>query len=81
MCQICEKETVILERDFISEGSWGWGDISITLNQVIEDTFGLFIDKRDNTTFLRFANLEDCQCLESGEKVEISFCPFCGRKL
>lgn len=82
MCKYCDDETIIIKKDIISDGSWGWGgELSITHNQICDDTYGLFIDKRDETTYLRFAQLDDCGCLESGEKIEISFCPFCGKLL
>ena len=82
MCKYCIDENIILKREIISTVSWGWGgDTAITEDKALTDTFGLFLDKRDDTTYLRFAQLNDCMCLESGEKVEISFCPFCGNKL
>ena len=82
MCKFCENEEIIINQEIISESAWGWGgDTRITLSEVSTDNFGLFIDKRDSKTFMRFADIEDSQCIESGEKVEINFCPFCGKNL
>lgn len=78
MCDFCEKEKVIFEREDISRVSWGWGgEVSIKEADVTTIRTGVFIDIRG---YLRFVDLDDCECLDAGQKVEIRFCPFCGRK-
>ena len=78
MCKFCEEEETLLSKNIISEGSWGWGgDISITSSETSEDEHHLFIDRG----FLRLVDIEDSQCIESGLKVEIKFCPMCGNKV
>lgn len=81
MCKYCEKEEIILKMDVISHGSFGWGNTPITAKDIIEDTIGMFIDKRYDKSYLRLAYLDDCQCIEAGVKHEIKYCPFCGAEL
>ena len=57
------------------------GNVAIKPYEVSKNLYGLFIDKRDSSSYLRFADLDDCNCLESGNKIKINFCPFCGEKL
>lgn len=77
-CKYCNDEHVILDQECISERSWGWGgNISIKINEAIRYPLGLFIDRG----YLRLVDLEDCNCLDSGEKIKINFCPFCGHEL
>ena len=87
-CEYCRDEKVILEKEIISGTSWGWGygadgEIKISYNEAMDGVgkFGFFIDKRCDNVYLRFADLDDCSCLESGDKVEIKFCPFCGEEI
>ena len=78
MCKYCENEYFLLRKDIISKGSWGWGgDISIKESDITEDEYVLFIDRG----YLRFVDLDDCQCLEAGKKVKINFCPICGNEI
>lgn len=76
MCEYCEGEKTIFEQKYISRASWGWGgDTKITEAQATPDRIGLFIDARG---YLRMVDLDDCNCIEAGDKVSIDFCPFCG---
>jgi hypothetical protein len=83
MCNYCGEGKVMIKKEIISTCAWGWGNIEVGLDHAlkVQDLFGLFIDKRCSTTYLRLANLEDCNCIESGEKIEIKFCPMCGDML
>ncbi len=79
MCEYCEKEKNIFERDEICNRSWGWGgDTKIAIDQMGTYTLGCFIDKRG---YLRLADLDDCDCLDHGDSIQIKFCPFCGKKV
>lgn len=40
----------------------------------------VFMDKRCGTAYLRLVG-EDSNCIESGEKIEIRYCPFCGDEI
>jgi hypothetical protein len=78
MCEFCKNEKSLLSIDVISDCSWGWrGDTSIKFDEVVKNNMHLFVDRG----FLRLVDIGDCCCIESGEKVAISFCPFCGEKI
>jgi len=81
-CKYCKEEETIIKHDEISSASWGWGgELKIKESESITNEMHLFLDKRDMGTYLRYADSDDCSCLESGEKIKINFCPFCGTKL
>ena len=78
MCEYCEKEKDIFEIDIIDRTSWGLGgDTKISIDQADEYKHIIFIDRG----YFRSVQKDDCQCMDHGEKLKISFCPFCGTKL
>lgn len=78
MCDYCEREKPIFEIPITDRTCWGWGgDVKISLTEAEEYTHIIFIDRG----FVRSAMKHDCQCMDHGEKVKITFCPFCGREL
>lgn len=79
MCKYCEEKTRIFDREFMSVPiAWCWGkDVTISESEIYNNNWGVFIDRG----YLRFAMLDDCQCLEHGDKITLSFCPFCGKEL
>lgn len=79
MCVYCEEENKIMVRHVISDFNWGWGgpDVKITEGEANRYQLGIFIDRG----YLRFVDLDDCQCLEHGEKIRINYCMFCGASL
>ena len=80
MCDYCEKETVIFQKDILSMAMLQWCFASLkTADDLVthEYPFGVFIDRG----YLRFVDLEDCQCMDHGRKIKINFCPFCGDNL
>jgi hypothetical protein len=79
MCTFCENEQSMLSRERILPLSWGFGydDCKISLSETETITEHLYIDRG----FLRLVNIEDSQCIESGEKIKINYCPICGNKL
>jgi len=78
-CDFCTKDKIMLKRNFISTGSWGWGaETTIKLSEAIEDEIGVFIDRGT----LRMAWIHDCNCMDDGmPKIDIKFCPICGAKI
>ncbi len=38
---------------------------------------GVFIDRG----YLLLVDLDDCNCMDHGEKVKINYCPFCGKEV
>jgi len=86
MCKYCENEEIIFKEEVISRASWGWGgDLKIKESETSFDTLELFIEKRDisgeSIPYLRLVPDDDNQCIEAGQKIQINFCPFCGKKL
>ena len=78
MCSFCENGEIMLSDNFINPSSWGWGgDYKITEGEATKQNVGVFIDRG----YLRLVDLEDCQCIEGGEKARINFCPVCGEKI
>jgi hypothetical protein len=78
MCEFCEKEKTLLSMTNISPCSWGFGqDIKIRIDEISEINNVLFIDRG----YLRLSDINDSQCIESGEKIKINFCPICGNKI
>jgi hypothetical protein len=80
-CEYCQNNKTIFGMERISPSSWGWGcnDTKINLKEAEDnmDRFEVFIDRG----FLRFVEASDSDCLDHGDKIEISYCPMCGRKL
>jgi len=79
-CKYCEQKNTILKTEVIARKSFDCSDLAITEEDIIEDTLGVFIDRRKIGTFLRLVNLDACN-LEAGKRVQINFCPFCGKEL
>ena len=78
MCDYCEKDKVILKKEFISTTLIGWNKKMLATDLFgMEYDEGIFVDRG----YLRMVDLDDCNCLDHGEKVKINFCPMCGRKL
>jgi Zn-finger nucleic acid-binding protein len=65
MCEYCEKEKTMMQRDYVNLS-------------MIHYTAGVFIDNRG---YLRLVDLDDCSCLDHGEYIKINYCPMCGKKL
>lgn len=82
MCDYCEEERTIFEKEIISENAWAWcfgesAEINLEQAKVHEDTYSLFIDRG----YLRFVDKDDSMCLDHGWKIKINYCPCCGREL
>lgn len=78
---VCKTEKIFLTKEILSEGILGWQNFPVTVEKVWYDELGILIDKRGNSSYLRLVRTDDYNCLESGEKIEIYFCPICGKKL
>lgn len=77
MCEYCDDEKILMTVSEISPDSFGWRTGSITFDDVCYNKNIIFIDRG----YLRIADIDDCQCLGSGEKIKIKFCPMCGAEL
>ena len=77
-CEYCIKEKVLMKRDVINPAMIQWvGGVKASDVCDFEYELGVFIDSRG---YLRLVDVNDRGCLDHGEKVKISFCPFCGQK-
>jgi hypothetical protein len=81
-CDYCQKEKTIFETEAMGlEGPWTFEPEKLASRKDYDAfTFrlGIWIDSRG---YLRMADLDDCNCLDSGEKIKIAFCPMCGEKI
>jgi len=70
MCDYCKdyKNENLIKTE-IREEIW--------TGEIYEVDYGVFIDRG----YLRFCELNDTNCLEGGDKIEINFCPICGNKI
>jgi len=78
---LCEEESIFLKKEVLANGILGWQNLPVTIDEVWYDEIGCLIDKRDNVAYFRLVYTDDYNCLDSGVKIEIKFCPFCGREL
>jgi len=78
-CEYCKDEKILLQEDVLSDHMFAFSD---TANRADAEAFkyplGVFVDVRG---YLRLVDLEDCNCIEPGEKIAINFCPMCGDKI
>ena len=80
ICEFCENEKTIIEDEVVDDNGFGYNSESTNVKKYIEAfsfKIGVFIDRG----YLRLVDLDDCQCLDHGEKVKIKHCPFCGYTL
>ena len=77
----CKTENLFCETEIVCEGTFGWSSFPVTIDKVIYKTQGIFIDKREDKSYLRLVDPEDSSCMDAGQNIEIKFCPFCGDKL
>jgi len=83
MCEYCEESKIIMTKDVISDFNWGWGkdkngdEIKISEQEADHYPLGVMIDRG----YLRLVDIQDCMCIEGGEKIKISFCLMCGKKI
>lgn len=79
MCDFCEKEKIMMQETQVNVNMIPWTvGIKNTGLWRYEYESGVFIDTRG---YLRMVDLDDCNCLDAGEKIKINFCPICGNKI
>ena len=68
-CEYCQSEKGMFFK-LVPYSIWG---------KEVNDykNFALFIDRG----YLRFADAEDKNCLDHGEKIKINYCPMCGTEI
>ena len=69
-CKYCKEDNVIFRQERIAPCSWGWGgDTKITEGEAVTFPLGVFLDRG----YLRLVDLDDCNCMDHGEKIKIEF--------
>jgi len=75
-CNFCNDHADnIFQFRLLSDWTLGWGS-TITKDNVDYKKMGVFIDRG----WLRLVDLDDCQCMDHGQRVKLKSCPFCGIK-
>jgi hypothetical protein len=76
----------IVTREVLSGGMLQWM-VSCNSSSIDEAALdaarfevGIVLDERNGHCYLRLVNTDDYNCLDHAEKIEIRFCPFCGRQ-
>ena len=78
MCEYCEKSKNMLDFVAIDSGMIQWcGEVKGSDIPNFEYKLGVFIDRG----YLRLADVDDCNCVDHGEKIAINFCPMCGEPI
>ncbi len=80
MCDYCEKGKRILEKEVANNGILYWGVGQFITTETLKATEYDLVLKIDRG-YLRLVDPEDDSCIDHGERIEINFCPFCGRKI
>ena len=74
MSEKCLCDKVLMSREVAEEGvlQFCGGNFDAASYNL-----GVILDDRG---YLRMADVDDCSCLDHGEKIKINFCPICGKK-
>lgn len=78
MCDYCKNQKTMLKTEVVNPNMVRFCDIEPADIQDVAYTVGVFIDNRG---FLRLVDLEDCSCIDGGQRIKIHFCPNCGEKI
>lgn len=68
-CDYCKEDKPLIQ--FIQH------EFNAFANQCFEENMQIIIDREH----LRYCSVDDCNCLDHGEKIKINYCPMCGYKL
>jgi len=74
-CKYCNDGYNIFEFEELSDDLLIFGG-DIAKDNAIYIERGVFIDRG----WLRLVDLDDCGCMDHGERVKLGFCPFCGKE-
>lgn len=77
MCDFCERARVILDTDVVDLAMLQWTGCTPEDAHTFEYSLGVFIDRG----YLRLVDKDDCDCLDHGARIKISYCPMCGSNL
>jgi hypothetical protein len=84
MCDYCnERELCLLiESEKLDDHLIGLDPtmLATTLLNFVDDN-SVVINIRNGRGYIRLGDRDDMQCLDHEQKIEIYYCPMCGRKL
>jgi len=84
MCEYCNKHmlNLLIESNKVAEYLIGL-DPTMLATKLLDfvDDYSVVLDIRNGHGYLRLGDRDDMQCLDHEDKIEIKFCPMCGRKL
>lgn len=79
MCEYCNGSINKMFDVEMYESINGW--VNPPFNEATTYLESLIFEVRNDKGYIRLVDLDDCGCLDHGEKVEVNYCPMCGRKL
>lgn len=84
MCNYCNENclNLLIESTKLDDHLIGLDPtmLATTLSNFVDDN-SVVIDIRNCGGYIRLGDRDEMQCLDHEEKIRISFCPMCGRKL
>ncbi len=66
MCNFCENNYPLFEKEFLNDFVFALGIETYEKNDANYDNYIVFIDRG----FLRFVLKDDCGCMDHGEKIK-----------
>lgn len=83
MCNWCEHDRIqnkaMITKKFLDGTYIGWNKNDLASDLDYERWY-ISVEKRCDTGYLRLTTTDN-NCIESGSKIEINFCPMCGEQL
>lgn len=83
ICNYCKDDSLynkaLLIHKQVDDHMFGWSS-EIKLENIVYDKIYTYVEVRNGQGYLRMTD-EDNNCIDSGERIEINYCPMCGEKL
>ena len=76
MCDFCSNDNFLMKKKVLNDSMVGW-DKDMKATELWYMEIAVMLDDRG---YIRLVNPDDCQCLDHGQKIEINYCPMCGKK-
>lgn len=77
-CEFCNHQKTMMSMSVATPTTLNFHSLnpSASMDDVLIK-LGVFIDRGH----IRLVDLDDANCIESGQKIPIKFCPFCGKEM
>lgn len=81
-CKYCEESafTTIIENSVTEYGYNIWGNIGLYDEPLETDTSVVF-EMRCGSGYIRLGDRCDMECIDHCNKIQVNYCPMCGKKL